>query len=284
MDGPTATFELRIPMYEIAQVAHPETELLAHFRFGDGYLARSTCQVGTGTEDGSYICHGEYEFPALHPDALEVQCTLFQATVPNHIHMLTATQMSSSGQEFTDQEVFDQRFTTIEVRFRPPSAAEAMFRNAASGALRAIESVLGLLCLSGLALAVRGWKEALLFLAVYVSAELGAKRLGPFLPVSMSAKFLEAILALIVAYLTVEILLLPQGRSRWLVAVVMGLCHGVLAAGFPAAYLLGALPVEAAIFAVLTAVALGLPPRGRLSSAAILLGAGLAMFGARVLS
>src|ERR1035438_8186568 len=99
MDGPTATFELRIPMYEVAQIAHPETELLAHFRFGDGYLARSTCQVGIGPEDGLYTCHGEYEFPTLHPDTLEVQCTLFQATVPNHIHMLTATQMSGSGQE-----------------------------------------------------------------------------------------------------------------------------------------------------------------------------------------
>ena len=210
MDGPTATFELRIPMYEVAQIAHPETELLAHFRFGDGHLARSTCQVGIGPEDGSYTCHGEYEFPTLHPDTLEVQCTLFQATVPNHIHMLTATQMSGSGQEFTDQEVFDRRFTTIEVRFRPPSAAEAMFRGAASGALRAIESLLGLLCVAGLALAVRGWKEALLFLAVYAGAELGARRLGPFLPVSLSAKFLEAVLALMVAYLAVEILLLDR--------------------------------------------------------------------------
>ena len=134
------------------------------------------------------------------------------------------------------------------------------------------------------ALAVRGWKEALLFLAVYVGAELGARRLGPLLPVSMSAKFLEAVLALIVAYLAVEILLLPQGRLRLLVAAMLGLCHGVLVAGFPTAYLLGALPVEAAVFTALATVALALPPRGRRSAAVILLGTGLAMFGLRVLT
>lgn len=282
MDGPTATFDLRIPMYEVAQTAHPETELLAHFRFGDGHLARSTCRVGTGPDDGAYICHGEYEFPSLHPDALEVECTLFDVTVPNHIHMLTATQISSSGREFTDQEVFDRRFTTIEVRFRPPSTAEAMLRGAVSGAIRAIESVFGMLCVAGLALAARGWKEALLFFAVYASAELGARRLGTVLPVAVSANFLEAVLALMVAYLAVEILLLPQGSLRLVLAVMLGLCQGVLAAGFPAAYWMGAMPAEAAIFAAMAAVALGLQRPGRLAAASILLAAGLGVFGSRV--
>jgi hypothetical protein len=274
LDGPTASFELRIPMYEIAQIAHPDTALLAHFRFGDGHLTRSSCDEEEG---GAYVCRGEYEFPSLHPRALEVQCTLYQVTVPNHVHLLTATQGAN-----TNQEVFDKRFTEAEVRFRPPSRAETMAREAASGAMRAVESIAGILFLLGLALAARSGKEALLFAAVFLAAECGAKRLGPLLPLALSARFLEAVLALTVAYLAVEILLLPHGRSRWLVVAILGLCFGLSLAGFPAAYLLGALPVQGLVFAALAAAAIRMPRAWKRPAGALLLAAAMAWFGARV--
>ncbi len=274
MDGPTASFELRIPMYEIAQLAHPETQLLAQFRFGDGHLTQSSCREQDG---GSYVCRAEYEFPRLHPDALEVECTLYQVTVPNHVHLLTATQ----GQN-TDQEVFDQRFTEAEVRFRPLSRAEAVTREAASGALRALGSASGVLFLIALALSARGWREALVFGAVFLAAECGAKRLGPLLPLALTARFLEAVLALTVAYLAVEILLLPHGRSRWLVVAILGLCHGLSFAGFPSAYLLGALPAQGVIFAALAAAAIRMPLAWKRPAAGLLLAAALAWFGVRL--
>jgi hypothetical protein len=273
MDGPTATFELRIPMYEVTQLAHPETELLAHFRFADGHLTQAACHQ----EDGTYICHAEYEFPRLHPDGLEVECTLYQVTVPNHVHLLTATQGMN-----TDQEVFDQRFTKAEVRFRPPSPAEAMAREAASGALRAVASASGVLFLCGLALAARSGKEALLFGVVFLAAEYSAKRLGPLLPLALTVRFLEAVLALTVAYLAVEILLLPRGRARWLIVAILGLCHGLSFAGFPGAYLLGALPAEGLVFAALAAAAIRMPLVWRRPAAALLLAAAMAWFGARL--
>ena len=193
--------------------------------------------------------------------------------MPNHVHLLTAMQGAN-----TDQEVFDRRFTEIEVRFRPPSPAEALAREAASGAMRAVESVSGILFLIGLALAARSGKEALLFGAVFLAAECSAKRLGPLLPLALTSRFLEAVLALTVAYLAVEILLLPQGRSRWLVAAVLGLCFGLSLAAFPAAYLLGALPAQCAVFAVLAAAALTMPRAWKRPAAALLLAAGLAWF------
>jgi hypothetical protein len=275
MDGPTAVFELRIPIYEVAQLAHPETELLAQFHFGDGHLARSNCHE----EEGAYVCHGEYEFPSLHPDALEVRCTLYQVTVPNHVHLLTAVQGAN-----VDQEVFDRRFTEIEVRFRPPSRAEATVREAASGALRAMESASGVLFLIGLALASRGGKEAILFGAVFLAAECGARRLGPLLPLALSARFLEAVLALLVAYLAMEILLLPHGRARWLVVAILGLCYGLSFAGFPAAYLLGAVPVQGAVLAALAVASLRMPRAWIGPAAALLLVAGMAWFGVRLLT
>lgn len=273
MDGPTAVFELRIPMYEVAPVPHPETTLLAQFRFGDGHLTHSSCHE----EDGTYVCRGEYEFPGLHPDTLHVECTLFRVTVPNHIHILTATQGTN-----TDQEVFDQRFDAGEVRFHPPSRAEKMAREAVEGAARALENPMGLLFLAGLALAARKRREALLFAAVFLLAEVVARPLGPLLPLALSARTLEAVLALTVAYLAVEILLLPKGGSRWVVVAILGLCHGFSLAGLPAAYLIGALPVQVAILAVLAAAALRMPPAWRRPASALLLIAALAGFAVRL--
>jgi HupE / UreJ protein len=273
MDGPTAVFELRIPLYEVAQLDHPETVLMAQFRFGDGHLTRSSCHP----EEGSYVCRAEYEFPGLHPDSLEVVCTLYQVTVPNHVHLLTATQGPN-----TDQEVFDQRFPSGLVRFHPPSRGERIARDAAAGATRAIESAAGILFILGLALAARGRREAVTFGAVFLAAEGAARPLGPLLPLAFSARALEAVLGLTVAYLAVEILLLPEGRARWTVVAVLGLCHGFSLAGLPAAYLIGALPGQAAALALLTAAALRMPLLWKRPAAGLLLGAGLAWFAARV--
>ncbi len=273
MDGPTAVFELRIPMYEAAPVPHPETTLLAQFRFGDGHLTRSNCHE----EEGTYVCRGEYEFPGLHPDSLHVECTLFRVTVPNHIHILTANEGTN-----TDQEVFDQRFYSGEVRFHPPSPAEKLARDAVDGAGRVLQNAMGLLFLVGLALAARGAGEAMVFGALFFAAEGVARPLGPLLPLSLSAQSLEAVLGLTVAYLAVEILFLPEGRGRWVVVVILGLCHGFSLAGLPAAYLIGAVPLQALVLIVPAAAALRMPAGWRRPAAALLLAAGLGGFAVRM--
>ncbi len=273
MDGPTAVFELRIPIYEVAQVEHPETTVLQQFRFGDGHLTRSSCQE----EEGSYVCHAEYEFPGPHPDSLQVECTLYRVTVPNHIHILTATQGTN-----TDQEVFDQRFYQGQVRFHPPSRAERMARDAVQGAARAV-SAASILVIAGLALAMRSTREGFLFGAVFLIAEGAARPLGPLLPLAFAARVMEAVLGLLVAYLAVEIVLLPEGRARWTVVAILGLCHGFSLAGLPAAYLIGAFPVQAVALAVLAAAALKMPRAWLRPAAWSLLAAGLGWFAVRVL-
>ncbi len=273
MDGPTAVFELRIPMYEVAQMVHPETALLGQFRFGDGHLTRSSCHQ----DEGSYVCRGEYEFPGLHADSLAVECTLYRVTVPNHIHILTASQGSN-----TDQEVFDQRFRAGEVRFHAPSPTQRIARDAAQGAARMVQSGASLLFLAALALAARSRKEALLLGALFLLAEGAARPLGPSLPLALSARSLEAVLALTVAYLAVEILLLPEGRSRWAVVAILGLCHGFSLAGLPAGYLLGTFSIQAGLLAVLTMLALKMPSAWKRPAAALLLAAGLTWFATRV--
>jgi HupE / UreJ protein len=268
VDGPTAVFELRIPMYEVSQLSHPEAELLDHIRFGDGHRTHSNCHA----EDATYVCRAEYEFPRLHPDALNVECTLFQVTVPNHVHMLTAMQGSN-----IDQVVFDQTFTRGEVRFHPPSRAEVVARESAAGVRKAMTGM-GLLFLIALALAARSGREALALAVVFLAGEWAARPIGSSLPLAFTAHFFEAALALTVAYLAIEILFLPEGRLRWAVVGVLGLFHGLSFAGFPPLYLGGASIAQSALIAPLALGSLKMPERWRSPTAAVLLAAALARF------
>lgn len=273
LDGPTAVYELRIPMVEAAHAANPQTALLDHIRFAGGHRTRSSCQE----QDGTYVCRAEYEFSELHPNALEVECTLFQVTVPNHVHLLTAIQGANS-----DQLVFDRTFTEGEARFHPPSRAEIVARESASGARRMFRNPAGLLFLVALALASRCRREAWVLPAVFLAAEWLARPIGPHIPVSFSPRFYEAMLALTAAYLTVEVLLLPHGRRRWMVVGVLGLFHGLSLAPFPALYEAGGAAVQATAIAPLTTGALNLPKRWRTPAAAALLAVALAWFGFRL--
>jgi hypothetical protein len=269
MDGPTAVYELRIPAYEASHAANPEKDLLDHIRFADGHRTRSSCHE----EDGTYICRAEYEFPGLHPNALDVECTLFQVTVPNHVHLLTAVQGPN-----TDQLVFDRRFTEGEARFHPPSRAEAIARESSRGVENTFQNAAGLLFLIALALAARSRNEALTLAAVFLASEWLARPVGSQIPIAFSARFFEGALALTVAYLAIEILLLPDGRLRWLIVAVLGLFHGLSMAAFPPVYQAGGTAAQAVAIAPLAAGAARLPKRWRISAAALVLAAALGWF------
>jgi hypothetical protein len=147
VEGRTATYELRIPVYELTHVTHPETTLLDQIQFEGARRTSSTCQEQKET----YICRADYEFDRPVPDKIEVECTLFQVTVPNHVHLLYAVQGPNS-----DQEVFDQSVRQAEVRFHPPSRAEVIAKAAAAGIAGLFKSVSGLLFLAVLAMSGNG--------------------------------------------------------------------------------------------------------------------------------
>src|SRR6185503_2616308 len=130
VNGRAATYELRIPMYEVAHVTNPETTLLDQLKFAGARRTSAMCRE----QDGSYVCRGDYEFDQPVPDKIEVECTLFQVTVPNHVHLLYAVQGPNA-----DQVVFDQTFRQVEVRFHPPSRAEVIAKAAAAGIARLVK-------------------------------------------------------------------------------------------------------------------------------------------------
>ncbi len=272
VDGPLADYELRMPMYEIAHVANPET-LLDHIRFAGAHRVSSNCHEDAGT----YVCTAHYEFSGLL-DRVDVECTFYQVTVPNHVHLLRAVQGSNG-----DQAVFDQTFPRAELRFRPPSRFEILSREMFAGLWRAIVSPAAIFLLV-LTIAARSAREGVLLAAVYLAGQWAMRPLAPKIPFQLSPRFVEAAMALTVAYLALEILVLPLAHKRWAVVLVLGLFHGLYFAAFPATYLAGAQVFEAAAVMVLFALALKwMGPGARRTGAAILLAAGLAWFGFRVL-
>jgi len=274
VDGPTAVFELRMPMYEVAHVQSPEQTLLQNIRFDGGHMTHSSCQ----SEGDTYVCTANYEFPALLPDKLNVECTFFTVTVPNHIHLLTASQGKNE-----DQLVFDRNITAGELRFRPPTAAEILLRDLTGGAWKLIHSFGGLLFLAGIALAARTWREASLFLVLFLIAEWLSPPLAGRIPVTLAPGFFESALALAMAYLAVEIVFLADGGGRWVAVAAAGAFEGLQFAGFPKNYLAGANAIQIVGAAALTYAAFRMPRVWRPPAAVAAGVAGLALFAVKLL-
>ncbi len=272
VDGPTAVYELRMPMFEVAHISNPETALLNHIRFDDAHRTSGECHE----EDGSYACRATYEFSGF-VDRLDVECTFFEITVPNHIHILTAVQGANS-----DQAIFDQSFPRAEVRFRPPSRFETATREVAAGLWRAVASPSGLMILLGLAMASRTNREAVILAAMFLAGEWITRIVAPRIPWPLAPRFIEAAMALSVAYLAVEILLLPEAGRRWIIVLGLGLLHGLYFAGFPVTYLTGAAAAQAIVIAGMALMVLKLPAVWRARPAWALLSAGLGWFAWRL--
>lgn len=254
MDGARAHYELRMPLYEVSHVQSPERSLLQHIRFfsagREARMLRSQCAADAARD--SYVCTADYEFPAP-VEQLEVECTFPSITVPNHVHLLRA-QMGSKQ----DQGIFDLTFTRTTLRFRPPTALEVAATQSGAGFVRALGGVAQVLFLIALVLAARGRKELLALSAMFLAGQMAAVFIVPHTAWQPAPRFVEAAAALTVAYLAVEVLLLPQAGARWLVAGILGAFHGlyfclfVQNTGFrPEPVLAGAALAELAALAIL---------------------------------
>lgn len=226
VDGAHATYELRMPMYEVAHVHEPEHTLLDHVRFESGGAWGKASGQSCRPEQDSYVCTAEYQFTAP-VETIQAECTLASVTVPNHIHLLRAYRGDK-----TDQAVFDLSYTKAEIRFRPPTAFEIATREVSAGFMRAAGGLAPLLFLASLVLAARSRRELAALVGSFLAAETLACAIAPNLRLSLSPRFIEAAAALTIAYLAFEIVLLPHSGMRWLVVAVLGLFHGAYFAAF----------------------------------------------------
>src|SRR5260370_16611615 len=117
------------------------------------------------------------------------------------------------------------------------------------------------LFLIGIVIAARSGREGVLLVAMYLAGEWLIRPIARRIPWQLSPRFIEAAMALTVAYLAVEILTLPKAGKRWAVVFVLGLFHGLYFAAFPPAYLAGASVLQAALVPVLPLISPKCPPR-----------------------
>ena len=288
VDGNRAHYELRMPMYEVGHVRKPEHTLLEHIRFKSGGAWGTASDQACSDQQGTYVCTADYQFPAP-VEQLEIECTYASVTVPNHVHLLRAYRGDKS-----DQAVFDVSFSTAEIRFRPPTAAETAFKELVAGFMRAAGGLAPLLFLASLVLAARSRTELLKLTAAFLAAESVACVLAPRLTFPLSPRFIEAAAALTIAYLAFEIILLPNSGLRWLVVGVLGMFHGayfsifLAESGYHAAtFLCGVAAAELlliAVFAFVVGRLIGLAriPRAVPIAAWLLLAIGVVWFFVRL--
>lgn len=286
VEGSTGQYKLQMPLYETETMDDPQSTIFEHLRFSssgqEGQAEDVRCREQP--EDDQYVCEATIEFP-IEVEQIEVECRLYQVTVPNHVHILRAFRG-----EVADQAIFDFTAATAEINFIPPSFWETFSQQFGAGARRAAGGLASLLFLIALVLAARHRKELYALAGMFVAGQAVACFLVPLINWHPAPRFVEAAAALTIAYLAVEILLLPEAGQRSLVVGVLGLFHGLYLAlflretQFSELYVLpGAVAVDLLLIALLGAIWAKLRPtaeRFRLDKvlAGILLVFGLGWF------
>jgi len=252
--GSGARYALRMPLYEVSHVKDPGRAVLDNIHFTSGgvraRLTDRSCREDTAA--GAYLCTASYTF-AAPPERLDVECSFHSITVPNHVHLLRAEM---DGKR--DQALFDLSFPKATLRFKPPSAAEIVVTQGAAGFGRALGGAVQVLFLTALVVAARRRRELVALAAMFLGGQVVSALLTPLSNWQPAPRFVEAAAALTVAYLAVEVLLLPQAGARWLVAGVLGAFHGLYfhlflqTSGYGAGYVLaGAALADALAITVL---------------------------------
>jgi len=225
--GARARYELRMPLYEVAHIKDPENSIFRSIHFSSGLreakLLAKSCRTDTSAD--SYLCAGDYEF-AEPPEAIDVACAYPSITVPNHVHLLRAALLGG-GETKQDQAVFDLSFSRATLRFRPPTPLELAVTETGAGFVRALGAVVQILFLAALVLAGRSGREMAALAVMFLAGQVACALAMPHTGWQPAPRFVEAAAALAVAYLAVEVLLLPEAGWRWMIAAVLGLFHGM---------------------------------------------------------
>ncbi len=221
--GDRGHYELRMPLYELAHIQNPSRSLFQNIHFSsagrEAKLAASACQAEEGA--AIYFCAADYQF-AQPPDQVDVACTFPSITVPNHVHLLRAYLGPKN-----DQAVFDLSFSRATLRFRPPTPLEIAITQFGGGFIRAWGGAVQILFLAALVLAGRSRRELAALAAMFLLGQAVSALLLPYTGWQPAPRFVEAAAALTIAYLSVEILFLPEAGFRWMIAAVLGAFHGL---------------------------------------------------------
>jgi hypothetical protein len=173
-------------------------------------------------------------------ERLGVECSFYEVTVPNHIHMLHAERGGKS-----DQAILDSSFPSATLGFRPPTAAELAVEQSVAGAFRVWSNWAQLLLLIALGIASRSRSELAWTGAAFLLGEIVGTAAILRSAWQPSPRFAEAAVALALTYLALEIIAFPKSQGRWILALIFGAFSGmyfsvfVNESGYRAAWVLG---------------------------------------------
>jgi hypothetical protein len=223
LEGDEAVLSIRIPDYEVQQLAEPQQAVLGAFvlRVDGQQLERTAGECSVNSADSSYDCKSRFGWPE-DAAVVEVECDLPDAIVANHVHVMRA--VSPDGVE---QQVFDYASRRQTFRFRPMGLWERMASEASAGALRILLGPAQMLFLFALVVAARSRMELAQIAGAFFVTLAAAAVAVSILEWQPPPGFADAAGALTVAYLAVEMLTLPEAGGRWLVAGGMGAFHGL---------------------------------------------------------
>ncbi len=251
--GNRLAYTLRMPDYEIANLHHPEQALLDRIAFtsGSDKGSRTSQECHHDPASVNVVCTAAYEFTSPVRN-LGVDCSFYEVTVANHIHILRAERDGKS-----DRAILDSGFRSTTLTFRPPTAAEKVIEQLIAGVVRTVTNWSELLLLAALAIASRTRRELIVLSLVFVAADAAATFLLPRLSAQPTPRFTEEAAALALAYLAFEIFFFPNSRGRSLFAILFGAFAGLYLATFitesryPAQFVLTGSAVTVLLLAVL---------------------------------
>src|SRR5581483_9182492 len=207
---------------EMAHVRNPNS-LFGHIRFS----SEGEEGVRTGQEchpdppNGTFLCAADYRF-SRPIGRFEVECTFYEVTVPNHVHMLHAERAGKY-----DQAILDSSFPSATLAFRPPTPAEVTFTQSGAGFAQVFAGGAQLLLLFATAFAARNRAELLRIVAAFVAGQWASGIALHYANWQPQPRFAESAAALALAYLSLEMLLFPASRGRWVLAGLLGTFSGM---------------------------------------------------------
>ncbi len=220
--GRSVEYIFRMPDYEMAHVREPGS-LFDHLRFTsdgeDGVRTGQECHPDPANH--VYLCAADYRFTRT-VEKLDIECTLYQVTVPNHVHMLHAQK----GDKY-DQAILDSSFPSATLAFRPPTPAEIAVSQGGAGFGQVFASSMQLLLLLAVALASRTARDLITNAAAFAAGEIASVAAVLHYAWQPQPRFVESAAALALAYLSLEMLIFPASRGRWLLAGLLGIFSGV---------------------------------------------------------
>jgi hypothetical protein len=260
--GSTVEYIFRIPDYEMAHVKHPAS-LFDHIRFS----SQGEDAVRTGQEchpdpaNGVYLCASDYRF-SRPVQTLDVECTFYEVTVPNHVHMLHAERAGKY-----DQAILDSSFPAATLAFRPPTATEIAVEQTSAGFAQMFASSVQLLLLFAVALASANRRQFASAAVAFVAGQCATALVVLHSGWQPQPRFAESAAALALAYLALEMLVFPASRGRWLMAAILGVFSGmyfnvfISESGYSAAWVLTGAALASAGCATLMWLVIGLASR-----------------------